>query len=106
MNSVVLTDDGLVWAWGEPWGDFSLGISREPRRVEGVSDVAAVACGAFHSMALSRGGEVLAWGTNDYGQVRGRPGASAPGARRRAPGMGRHLHLTPALADLTPSRPH
>ena len=31
--------------------------------------MAAIACGAFHNMALSQEGRVYTWGTNDYGQL-------------------------------------
>lgn len=34
MNSVVLTETGEVWTWGEPWGDFlAMDIQRAPRKV-------------------------------------------------------------------------
>lgn len=128
MSSMVLTTSGDVWTWGEPWGDFTLDISRTPCKVrgakgcmgargwvgakavvqrlckgwceggactsnpplhqgytpthmlthllmwcvcqvEGAVDIAAIAAGGFHNMALSRAGEVLTWGTNDYGQL-------------------------------------
>lgn len=35
MNSVVLTESGEVWTWGEPWGDFALNVSRTPKKVRG-----------------------------------------------------------------------
>ena len=38
-------------------------------QVAGAQDIRAIACGAFHNMALSRSGEVFTWGTNDYGQL-------------------------------------
>jgi hypothetical protein len=47
-----------VWTWGEPWGDFSFRVEREPRPVGGVTGMAAIACGAFHNMALSTEGQV------------------------------------------------
>ena len=38
-------------------------------QVSGASGMSAIACGAFHNMALSREGRVFTWGTNDYGQL-------------------------------------
>jgi alpha-tubulin suppressor-like RCC1 family protein len=32
-------------------------------------NIAAIACGAFHNMALGADGRLLTWGTNDYGQL-------------------------------------
>ena len=37
MSSMVLTDTGDVWAWGEPWGDFALTLSRAPTKVSSPS---------------------------------------------------------------------
>jgi alpha-tubulin suppressor-like RCC1 family protein len=44
MSSMVLTDTGDVWAWGEPWGDFALTLSRAPTKVSdtGVKGVVEV----------------------------------------------------------------
>jgi alpha-tubulin suppressor-like RCC1 family protein len=38
-------------------------------QVPGAADVAAIACGGFHNLALAADGRVIAWGTNDYGQL-------------------------------------
>lgn len=42
-----------MWTWGEPWGDFSMEVNRSPRKVEGATDIAKIACGAFHNLLLS-----------------------------------------------------
>ena len=55
-------------------------------QVVGASNISAIACGAFHNMALTAGGEVLTWGTNDYGQLgNGHTGYCVTPAR--VPGM-------------------
>ncbi|KAK9811056.1 hypothetical protein WJX73_009758 [Symbiochloris irregularis] len=69
MHSCVLTEDGKVWMWGEPWGEFKVKVDRHPRPVKGAVDIVKIQCGAFHSLALTRQGEVLSWGINDYGQL-------------------------------------
>lgn len=43
-----------VWTWGEPWGEFSMQLDRSPRPVPDATDVAKIACGAFHNLALTR----------------------------------------------------
>lgn len=43
-----------VWTWGEPWGEFSMELDRSPREVPDAVDVAKIACGAFHNLALTR----------------------------------------------------
>ncbi len=42
-----------MWTWGEPWGDFSMDVNRSPRKVEGATGIAKIACGAFHNLLLS-----------------------------------------------------
>lgn len=96
MHSLALTEDGQLWTWGEPWGSFFMTIDRSPRRIDvcerssscedgedskphlhsdpsktlnpGESFV-AIACGAFHNVALTSQGGVFSWGLNDYGQL-------------------------------------
>lgn len=69
MSSLVLTEDGQLWQWGEPWGDFSMVIDRKPRRIDSTGDFIRVACGAFHNLAINSQGEVYTWGINDFGQL-------------------------------------
>ncbi len=38
-------------------------------RAAGISDIAAIACGAFHSLVLQYDGKVIAWGDNSRGQT-------------------------------------
>ncbi len=77
MHSLALTEDGSLYAFGEPWGSFSMTIDRRPHRVE-VEDpeeiadrggFVAIACGAFHNLALTATGEIYSFGLNDYGQL-------------------------------------
>ncbi len=71
-HSAFVTDDGDVWTCGLG-RDGQLGhgreCTREPRHVEGLNDIAAVACGNRHSLALSRDGVVYSFGSNKYGQL-------------------------------------
>lgn len=69
MHSLALTANGEVWTWGEPWGEFKLEKEKNPRPVQGATNIQQIACGAFHNMALDQNGRVLTWGTNDYGQL-------------------------------------
>lgn len=68
MHSVALTDTGEVWQWGEPWGDFSTDVNRSPRKLV-ASGIVSITSGAFHNLALNSSNRVLAWGTNDFGQL-------------------------------------
>jgi alpha-tubulin suppressor-like RCC1 family protein len=68
MHSVALTTGGDVWQWGEPWGNFSMDVNRSPQQLL-VSNIVSIASGAFHNLALNDANEVLAWGTNDFGQL-------------------------------------
>ncbi len=75
--------DGTVWAWGRN-GHGQLGIGKtseaepQPVKVQGLTDVVAVAAGRFHSLALRRDGTVWAWGKNDRGQVGVTPNPLVP----------------------------
>jgi IPT/TIG domain/Regulator of chromosome condensation (RCC1) repeat len=63
-----------VMAWGEnEWGQLGNGTSRNhsdlPVAVSGLTDVTAVAAGTGHSLALLSNGTVVAWGSNQYGEL-------------------------------------
>ncbi|KAM9365582.1 putative E3 ubiquitin-protein ligase HERC4 isoform 2-T2 [Pholidichthys leucotaenia] len=75
-HTLALNDKGQVFSWGLG-SDGQLGLNnfeecvRVPRNIKSLSDVqiAQVACGCWHSHALSRGGQVFSWGQNRYGQL-------------------------------------
>ncbi|KAJ8417955.1 hypothetical protein AAFF_G00136640 [Aldrovandia affinis] len=75
-HTLALNDKGQVFAWGQG-SDGQLGLTsmdestRVPRNVKSLSEVqvAQVACGFHHSLALSKGGKVFSWGQNKYGQL-------------------------------------
>ncbi|XP_056147234.1 probable E3 ubiquitin-protein ligase HERC4 [Lampris incognitus] len=75
-HTLALNDKGQVFSWGLG-SDGQLGLNnfeeciRVPRNIKSLSDVqiAQVACGYWHSLALSKGGQVFCWGQNRYGQL-------------------------------------
>jgi alpha-tubulin suppressor-like RCC1 family protein len=80
-HALALRRDGTVWSWGYngffypaapkagQLGTDALEIGTSPRKVEGLSDVIAIAAGSGHSVALRRDGTVWVWGSNAYGQL-------------------------------------
>jgi alpha-tubulin suppressor-like RCC1 family protein len=95
-HALALLQDGSLQTWGEdtyaqlglPVGTVhgcgeSSPCSETPLGVPGVGEVAAVAGGAYHSLALLRNGTVLAWGANSNGQL-GDGSFSAPATCRNA----------------------
>ena len=73
MHSLVLTESGEVYAWGDnDDGQLGLGDREErltPTKVEGLPKVKAIAAGGGYSLALTESGEVYAWGNNAIGQL-------------------------------------
>lgn len=69
--SVMLKDDGSVWAWGyNAHGALGDGTSNNecvPIKVP-ISDVKEISAGIDHVMALKNDGTVWVWGSNLYGQ--------------------------------------
>jgi len=71
----VLTEAGAVYTWG--FGEFgALGLggatfSRIPKLVKTLSDkvVVQIACGEYHTLALTDKGDVYAWGRGFEGQL-------------------------------------
>ncbi len=73
-HGVALRRDGSVWAWGaNDYGQLGVGVSGEPRPsprpVPGLADVAALAVGYAHALALRTDGTVWGWGLNEDGEV-------------------------------------
>ncbi len=78
-RSFAVRDDGTVWAWGGndygQLGDGTIVDSPTPVQVVGsggvgyLTGVAAVAAGAFHTVALRDDGTVWAWGSNSNRQL-------------------------------------
>ena len=52
-------------------GDGSVSCAYEPINVTALNgkDIVSVHAGEYHSIALTRDGEVYTWGHNDYGQL-------------------------------------
>jgi alpha-tubulin suppressor-like RCC1 family protein len=77
-HSLALSSEGKVFAWGsnssdqlgtENWQDSQVPAAVDIRGVLFGKTVVAIAAGASHSLALTRDGEVIAWGGNGNGQL-------------------------------------
>ncbi len=75
FHNLALTSSGAVFSWGiNDYGQLGNGTtsnSKVPILVEGLQDVAIrdIACGGWHSVAISEAGEVFAWGRGEYGRL-------------------------------------
>jgi alpha-tubulin suppressor-like RCC1 family protein len=74
-HSLVLTNNGEVYAWGlnsdqQVW-DKRYSNQMIPIKVNGFNDekVIMISCGYCHSMALTESGRVFSWGDNSDGQL-------------------------------------
>lgn len=74
-HSLILTDDGEVLSCGVgEYGRLGTGSttdSTQPVTIESLLefDIVQVVAGASHSLALTSGGQIFAWGRNDMGQL-------------------------------------
>lgn len=73
--TMALTSDGQLWSWGAN-SNFELGRGSNfsdwrPQLVPSLKStrVIQVACGGYHSLALTDEGEVLSWGHGGHGQL-------------------------------------
>ncbi|KAF7060663.1 hypothetical protein CFC21_067437 [Triticum aestivum] len=73
--TLALTSDGQLWSWGAN-SNFELGRGSNssdwrPQIVPSLKNVHViqVACGGYHSLALTDEGEVLSWGHGGHGQL-------------------------------------
>ncbi|XP_067858724.1 probable E3 ubiquitin-protein ligase HERC4 isoform X1 [Heptranchias perlo] len=76
MHTLALNDKGQVFAWGLAIdGQLGLASTEEsvkvPRNIKSLAEVqiAQVACGYHHSLALSKGSQIFSWGQNKNGQL-------------------------------------
>jgi prepilin-type N-terminal cleavage/methylation domain-containing protein len=72
--SCMVATDGDLWCWGANADgrtglDTSVGVTLEPTRVEGISDLIEVAAGGRHACALDEAGVIYCWGLNQLGRT-------------------------------------
>jgi len=73
--TVALTSAGQVWAWGgNGYGQLGGGgakvrLAPERVRLPGMARVGEIAVGQDHVLALTREGDIYAWGRNHHGQL-------------------------------------
>ncbi|CAO2831173.1 unnamed protein product [Amaranthus hypochondriacus] len=72
---MALTEEGKLWTWGAN-SNYELGTGDKvggwkPRLISSLEDVRLVqiACGGYHSLALTEDGKVLSWGHGGHGQL-------------------------------------
>jgi alpha-tubulin suppressor-like RCC1 family protein len=72
-RNLVVLGSGKVKAWGNnQFGQIGDGTTTDrhtPVEVSVLTNIAAVASGGYHSLALANDGKVWAWGRNDHGQL-------------------------------------
>lgn len=74
-SSYALDAQGRVWAWGRNrYGNLGSGVVDDdahiqPQHVDTLPEIAMIATGRDHVLALSREGEIFAWGLNASSQV-------------------------------------
>lgn len=62
-------------------------IDRRPRRIDTSGGFVRIACGAFHSLAVTYSGELYTWGINDFGQLGNGTTSYATEPKRIAEGL-------------------
>ncbi|MDA8417704.1 MAG: fibronectin type III domain-containing protein [Desulfobacteraceae bacterium] len=83
-NTVALSNDGSVWAWGSnvsgQLGNGGGGVmNQSPVAVPGLSNVVAISAGGNQTQALMGDGSLMAWGDNSAGQLgNGATGGGSP----------------------------
>ena len=74
-NNLVLTEEDEVWSWG--WGahgQLGLGDTQDreiPTIINELTNqkIISLSCGDRHSFAITAGGQVYGWGSNEFGQL-------------------------------------
>ncbi|XP_015266274.1 PREDICTED: probable E3 ubiquitin-protein ligase HERC6 [Gekko japonicus] len=92
-HSLAVCSNGRVFSWGAgTFGQLGTGELKDrliAKKIEGLSTckIIQVACGHYHSVALTKDGRVFSWGQNSYGQL---------GIGKEVSSQGRPQHI-PAL---------
>lgn len=73
-TNAVLTENGELWTWGfnrlgQLGHSFDAEIVGTPKKVAGLPPIADVEAGSGYMLAITREGEVWAWGNNSLGQL-------------------------------------
>jgi len=109
QHTLALTATGAVYSFGGGRrGALGHGATSDvlsPRRIDGLASVraASVAAGAFHSLVVSRDGDLFTFGSDEHGQLgRGDDagGGRPDGSSRSSAGSGAARRLTPAQVAL------
>ncbi len=76
---VALRKDGTVWTWGrrdegalggaKPAGSVRVVSAIAPVAVPGLEGITQIAAGLTHTLALTRDGHVMSWGSNNGGEL-------------------------------------
>ncbi len=75
MHNIILTTDGSLFSFGKnTFGSLGLGgkiFMPSPQKITKLSNkkIVSVACGFYHSLALSDIGDVYSWGCGFEGQL-------------------------------------
>lgn len=71
------SNEGHVYSWGyneyaqlgrKTTDDDEIKAGLVPTRIGALDDIVAIACGAYHSFAVNRYGQMFAWGSNEFQQ--------------------------------------
>jgi alpha-tubulin suppressor-like RCC1 family protein len=89
-HSLAVDINGHVWAWGDnQFGQLGYPASSTPQttpvRVQGTTAIIKVAAGDKHSLALNTGGEIMAWGDDEWGQLGNSPPGKGTAIPERVP---------------------
>ncbi|XP_034296362.1 probable E3 ubiquitin-protein ligase HERC6 isoform X2 [Pantherophis guttatus] len=74
-HSLAISSQGKVFSWGAggfgQLGTGNLKDSSTPKKIDSLSmyNVIQVACGHYHSIALTKDGRLFSWGQNSHGQL-------------------------------------
>jgi len=74
-HSLALAEDGNVFVFGSNvYGELGIELGEEkkllvPNMNPNLSNIKMIACGGYHSLALTEDGIIFVFGSNEYGQL-------------------------------------